>query len=259
MFNFTITVALVPEDSPVVEGGLAEFACNGPAGSTNRQYMINGTQFESLNLTDVTWDGNRILLFTNTPLKYDGTTVQCTLTSLTGVPQSSTVGTLLVQGNDIQLPSVPHITGLLDAVSDVIVEYNSPSFIISWTAPFTYQVPDISLTGPLISYCVSINNTSSGSIILNTNYSVELEYDPCVEYSATIIAVNPVGDGQPKVIPFPGMLLYGFAHLSDSPLHRSEINFYPIMHVAPGTILSKNFTPRAEAGDVIFEGSLVSV
>ena len=107
-----------------------------------------------------------------------------------------------------QCISVPHITGLLDAVSDVIVEYNSPSFIISWTAPFTYQVPFVN---PLISYCISITNTSSGSILvnqtcelLNTNYSVELEYDPCVEYSATIIAVNPVGDGQPKVIPFPG-------------------------------------------------------
>ena len=108
--------------------------------------------------------------------------------------------------------SSSHYTGLLDAVSDVTVEYNSPSFIISWTAPFTYQVPDIALTGPLISYCISITNTSSGSILvnqtcelLNTNYSVELEYDPCVEYSATIIAVNPVGDGQPAVIPFPGI------------------------------------------------------
>ena len=117
-----------------------------------------------------------------------------------------------------QCISVPHITGLLDAVSDVIVEYNSPSFIISWTAPFTYQVPDV-LMRPLISYCISITNTSSGSILvnqtcelLNTNYSVELEYDPCVEYSATIIAVNCVGDGQPKVMPFPGAIREWVCH-----------------------------------------------
>ena len=110
-----------------------------------------------------------------------------------------------------QCISVPHITGLLDAVSDVIVEYNSPSFIISWTAPFTYQVPFVD---PLISYCISITNVSSGSTLvnqtcelLNTNYSVELEYDPCVEYSATIIAVNRVGAGQSKVIAFPGVEL----------------------------------------------------
>ena len=105
--------------------------------------------------------------------------------------------------------SSSHYTGLLDAVSDVIVEYNSPFFIISWIAPFTYQVPFVD---PLISYCISITNTSSGSILvnqtcelLNTNYSVELEYDPCVEYGATVIAVNQVGDGQPAVIPFPGI------------------------------------------------------
>ena len=104
--TFTITVALFPEENPVHEGELAEFSCSGPAASTNRQYIINGTQFESLNLTDVTLEGDRALLFTNTPLRYNGTTVQCTLTTRTGVQQSSTVGTLLVQGNDIQLPSM---------------------------------------------------------------------------------------------------------------------------------------------------------
>ena len=103
---FTITVPLVPEKNPVYEGGLAEFACNGLAGSTNRQWLINGTQFESLNVAGVTiLDRNRTLEFTNIPLEYNGTTVQCTL-DLTGVQQSSTVGTLLVQGNDSQLPSM---------------------------------------------------------------------------------------------------------------------------------------------------------
>ena len=193
--------------------------------------MIDDTQFESLNLTDVTLIGDRALLFTNISLEYNGTTVQCTLTTRTGVRQSSTVGTLLVQGNDShgQLPSVPHITGLFDAVSDVIVEYNRPSFIISWTAPFTYQVD----LAPPTNYTISITNTSSGSVLdqtcelLNTNYSVELEYDPCVEYSATIIAVNPVGDGQPKVISFPGISC--MVMLISQTLYCSANKFYPIM------------------------------
>ena len=125
---------------------------------------------------------------------------------------------------------VPHITGLLDAVSGVIVEYNSSSFIISWTAPFTYQV----VLAPPTSYCISITNTSSGSTLvnqtcelLNTNYSVELEYDPCVEYSATIIAVNRVGDGEAAVIPFPGISC--MVMLISQTRHCSANKFYPIM------------------------------
>ena len=158
---------------------------------------------------------SRTVLFSNTPLVFNGTTVQCILLAAFGEELSSTVGVLLVPGimtaSYPQCISVPHITGLLDAVSDVIVEYNSPSFTISWTAPFTYQVPFVD---PLIFYCISITNTSSGSILvnqtcelLNTNYSVELEYDSCVAYRATIIAVNQVGDGEPAVIPFPGIQL----------------------------------------------------
>ena len=103
---FTITVDLDPEENPVHEGGAVEFTCSGPPLSTNRQWMINDTQFESLNLTDITLDGDRVLLFTNTPLKYNSTTVQCNLTAANGVSLSSTVGTLLVQGNDSQLPSI---------------------------------------------------------------------------------------------------------------------------------------------------------
>ena len=130
-----------------------------------------------------------------------------------------------------QCISFPHITGLLDAVSDVIVEYNSSSFIISWTAPFTYEVPFVN---PLISYCISITNTSSDSILVNrtcelvnTDYSVELEYDPCVEYIATIIAVNRVGDGEAAVIPFPGISC--MVMLISQTRHCSANKIYPIM------------------------------
>ena len=112
--TFTITVPLVPEDNPVHVGAVAEFFCNGPSQSINRQWLINGTQFESLNLTDVTVELEGIRLrFTNTPLEYSGTTVQCTLTAANGVQLSSTVGTLLVQGimtaSYPQCISVPHI------------------------------------------------------------------------------------------------------------------------------------------------------
>ena len=85
---------------------MAEFLCHGLAESINRQWLINGTQFESLNVAGVTiLDRNRTLEFSNTPLRYNGTTVQCTLTLQESVSLTSTEGTLLVQGNDIQLPS----------------------------------------------------------------------------------------------------------------------------------------------------------
>ena len=106
-YYFTITVALDPEENPIHVEGATEFRCDGLALSTNYQWMINGTQFESLSLPNVNTvlEGTH-LQFTNTPLRYNGTTVQCTFTTRFGVPQSSTVGTLLVQGNDSQLPSM---------------------------------------------------------------------------------------------------------------------------------------------------------
>ena len=100
------TAAFVREEEPVHVGGVAVFSSVlGPPLSTNQQWLINCNQFDSLDLTGVAIVlGN--LQFTNTPLRYNGTTVQCTLTTRTGVQLSSTVGTLLVQGNDSQLPSM---------------------------------------------------------------------------------------------------------------------------------------------------------
>ena len=98
--------------------------------------------------------------------------------------------------------------GLLDAVSDVIVEFASPSFIISWVAPFTFDPPG----SPDITYCISITNVSSGSSLANecelisTNYSVVLELSACVEYSAIITPVNRVGNGTSITTPnFPDL------------------------------------------------------
>ena len=105
-YTFIIIDALVPEENPVHVGGVAVISCVlGPPLSTNQQWLINSNQFETLNITGVGIVlGN--LQFTNTRLKYNCTTVQCTLTTRTGVQLSSTVGTLLVQGNGSQLLSM---------------------------------------------------------------------------------------------------------------------------------------------------------
>ena len=101
--TFTITVTLVPEEKPVHVGGVAVFSSVlGPPLGANRQWIITGTQFDRLILTGVA-----ILFvnlqFTNTPLRYNCTTVQCTLTTRTGVQQSSILGAL---GNCSQLHSM---------------------------------------------------------------------------------------------------------------------------------------------------------
>ena len=93
---------------------MAEFSCLGPSGSTNQQWLINGTQFEALNLTDVTvMFGDRTVLFSNTPLVFNGTTVQCILLAASGEELSSTVGVLLVQGNDSQLQYTLNVSQFL--------------------------------------------------------------------------------------------------------------------------------------------------
>ena len=106
------------------------------------------------------------------------------------------------------LPTPLYNAGLLDAVSDVNVEFVSPSFIISWVTPFTFDPPG----SPDITYCISITNVSSGSSLANecqliqTNYSAVLELSACVEYSATITPVNRVGNGTSTTTPnFPDL------------------------------------------------------
>ena len=106
------------------------------------------------------------------------------------------------------LPTPLYNAGLLDAVSDVNVEFVSPSFIISWVTPFTFDPPG----SPDITYCISITNVSSGSSLANecqliqTNHSAVLELSACVEYSATITPVNRVGNGTSITTPnFPDL------------------------------------------------------
>ena len=100
------------------------------------------------------------------------------------------------------------ITGLLDAVFDLRVDYVSPSFVISWQPPFTLDIP-----GPIdITYCILITNVSSSSPsplenlcgIVPANYSVNLNFDPCVEYNVMITPENMLGNGTSTTATFPG-------------------------------------------------------
>ena len=108
-----------------------------------------------------------------------------------------------------------HRPGLLDAVSDVNVEYVSPSFIISWEPPFTFDPAG----SPDITYCISITNVSSSSSLGNecgiipTNYSAVLEFSACVEYSATITPVNRVGNGTSTTTNFPDIGMYSYGNV----------------------------------------------
>ena len=101
------------------------------------------------------------------------------------------------------------ITGLLDAVFDVRVDYVNPSFVISWQPPFTLDVP-----GPVdITYCILITNVSSSSPsplenscgIVPATYSVNLNFDPCVEYNVVITPQNVLGNGTSATVAFPGV------------------------------------------------------
>ena len=92
-------VIVSPPEAIVHEGFPTQFDCTEPIGTTNPQWIINGSRFEDLNLANVTLlrDGFR-LVFQEAPVKYNGTTVQCTVMNGDELLSSNT-GTLLVQGN----------------------------------------------------------------------------------------------------------------------------------------------------------------
>ena len=105
------------------------------------------------------------------------------------------------------LTTTYNYTGVLDAVTDLTVEYDCPSgsYVFSWTAPLSGEE-----IAPPSNYCISITNVSSGLLVLsetcellNTTYSAAFVYNPCLEYSATVFAMNPAGKGRPAVIAFP--------------------------------------------------------
>ena len=104
-----------------------------------------------------------------------------------------------------------HHTGLLDDVENLTVEFEDSSFNISWDPPFSYIVPRVN---PLITYCINITDSSSGEVVVSecgisvTHYSFQHDYDPCVEYTVTVIPVNRVGNGMSAQTYFPGKHLY---------------------------------------------------
>ena len=210
------------DSSIVYERDEASFVCASLSGSLSSvRWIVNGSSLEELGLGSVTQQEviSRVggLIFLDTLPEYNGTTVQCVATFPDGTVLSSNIATLLVQGilmmhhrdsDKLQLSTVYFsLVGLLDAMSDLSVEFVSPTFIISWVAPFTLDAPG----NPDITYCISITNTSTGSSLMNecgiiaTTYSVDLAFDPCVLYNAAITPINQVGNGTSATRRFPGI------------------------------------------------------
>lgn len=84
-------------------GGRASFSCF-LDGILSVQWLMNGTELEELNLTDVIveFDNMRTtgnLLFTDLPLAFNGTTIQCRVTLSSGSEAvSGNMFILLIQG-----------------------------------------------------------------------------------------------------------------------------------------------------------------
>ena len=88
-------------------------------------------------------------------------------------------------------------TGVLGAVGNLSVMYEYSVFVITWTAPFSLKVPQNS---SLITYCVTITEGSSKVLLSRcrnsaTKYLFQFNYNPCLNYTISVIPVNPAGNG----------------------------------------------------------------
>ena len=103
--NQFATVTILPASYVSVPGGDANFECIGASATLSSvQWLVNGTQLETLNLPNLTQiffvDGSSgILIFEDIPLNYHNTDVQCSVTLSPGSsPVLSDVAHLLLQG-----------------------------------------------------------------------------------------------------------------------------------------------------------------
>ena len=84
-------------------GGRASFSCF-LDGIVSVQWLVNGTELEQLNLTDIIVEFNARrtlgnLLFTDLPFSFNGTTIQCRVTLSSGsAAVSGNIFTILIQG-----------------------------------------------------------------------------------------------------------------------------------------------------------------
>ena len=84
------------------EGQLAEFPCSATEEISSVQWIVNGSALEDLNMDTSIYAsssaGGGFLTFSNVPLHYSGTSVQCVLTFPDDTTSSSNTATLHVQG-----------------------------------------------------------------------------------------------------------------------------------------------------------------
>ena len=89
----------------------------------------------------------------------------------------------------------------LGPVYNLTVVFEDSSYNISWDAPNVK---------PHITYCINITNSSLDEVVVSecginvTHYSFQQDYDPCMEYTVTVIPVNGVSNGTSTHTYFPG-------------------------------------------------------
>ncbi len=97
MLRSADNIISIPDDN-------STYTCGSSSATiTSVQWLINGTQFEDLNLTNVGTDFNEfsrlgILLFSNLSVEYNNTNIQCRAVLNNGETLYSNNLTLLIQG-----------------------------------------------------------------------------------------------------------------------------------------------------------------
>ena len=105
---------------------------------------------------------------------------------------------LLLMMVDSQI-SINTLAGLLAAVGFPSVDLVDTDISLTWTAPFTLDIPNVD---PDITYCVDVVNSTSSSIVLSEcgitvtgfNFSIPIGR-VCDNYTFTVTPVNVVGNG----------------------------------------------------------------
>ena len=96
---------------------------------------------------------------------------------------------------------IPHITGLLAAVGNLVATANDTFIYLTWTPPFTL---DMTFIHPDITYCVKVVNATSSTTLHSQcgitepefTYPYTLSTITCDEIKFTVTPVNVVVHGQ---------------------------------------------------------------
>ena len=91
------------------------------------------------------------------------------------------------------------LAGLLAAVGSPSVDLVGTDISLTWTAPFTLDIPNVD---PDITYCVDVVNSTSSSTVLSEcgitvtgfNFSIPIGR-VCDNYTLIVTPVNVVGNG----------------------------------------------------------------